>query len=85
MIKMEPDQLRRMLADAMEMGVNKTLIETGVIKQHVSRSEAYRRYGRKTVDRWIADRIIKPKKSEGRTSTIRLDRMELEMAAKSNF
>ncbi|WP_026902962.1 hypothetical protein [Pedobacter glucosidilyticus] len=51
--------LRNMLADAAEIGAQTALTKAGLIKPWISKAEAFRRYGEKTVKRWIAEGQVK--------------------------
>jgi len=53
-------KLAALLNQAAEFGAMKALVETGALKAKVSKSEAYRRYGRTQVEQWIAKGVIKP-------------------------
>ncbi|MBC7655086.1 MAG: hypothetical protein H7098_11510 [Oligoflexus sp.] len=52
--------LRSMLADAAELGAQTALTKAGLIKPWISKAEAFRRYGERTVKRWIAEGLVKP-------------------------
>jgi hypothetical protein len=56
--------LRNMLADAAELGAKTALKEAGLIKPWITRAEANRRFGEGTVNRWIAEDLIKLRKSD---------------------
>ncbi len=77
-MEIEAFQLRNMLIAAAELGATRALIKVGKIKPFMSKSEAYKLYGRGTVDRWIAEGNLKPCKDGNNTSTVRIDRMRLE-------
>lgn len=52
--------LRNMLADAAELGAQNALTRAGLIKPWISKADAFRRYGERTVRRWIAEGLVKP-------------------------
>lgn len=54
-----------MLTTAAEMGAKNALREMGVDKIQISKAEAYRRYSRRRVDRWVREGKIMPVKSKG--------------------
>lgn len=77
-------EVKNLLADAAELGAKKALIDAGLVKPFISASQAHRKYGRRVVDRWIADGHITPFKDGSKNSTVRLDRLILETLSKSN-
>lgn len=83
-VTLERFDLKMLLADAMEIGAKKALIETGNLKPYLSKNEAYRAYGRRIVDRWLMEDLIKPIKDGSETAKVRLSRMELEILSKSS-
>jgi hypothetical protein len=71
-------ELIGLFAAAAAAGANEVLATERMLPQTISKSEAYRRYGRTCVDRWIAEGLIKP---DGKT----LSRTALEaISAASN-
>ena len=58
MVKLHEFQLRQMLSTAAEMGAKNALREMGVDKTQISKAEAYRRYSRRRVDRWVREEKI---------------------------
>lgn len=83
-ITLELFELKNLLQDANELGAKTVLIEFGKIPPFVSQSEAYRLFGEGRVKRWVKEGLIKRKKDGNNTSTVRYDRLELEILAKSN-
>jgi len=75
MLEFQEFQLRQMLTTAAEMGAKNALREMGVDKTQISKAEAYRRYSRRRIDRWMKEGKIKPVKSNG---SILLNVSELE-------
>jgi len=65
MVQLHENQLRQMLSSAAEMGAKNALRDIGVDKTQVSKAEAYRRYSRRRIDRWIKERKIVPVRSKG--------------------
>lgn len=80
-VTLERFDLKMLLADAMEIGMKKAMVETGVLKPYMSKNEAYRVYGRGIVDRWLREDLIKPIK-DGACAKARLSRMDLEILSK---
>lgn len=77
-------EIRRIMADSMELGVKKTLVELGLLTPYLTKQQAYKMYGRALVDRWIKEKLVTKVKDGTNTSSIRLSRMELEMVAKTS-
>ena len=75
-------ELRKLLADAMEMGYKRCLMDFGHLTATITKSEAYRMYGRNDVDKWIREKAIIPVKAGSGTSKIKLDRIQLELLNK---
>ena len=82
-MEIELFELRCLLTDAVELGAKKALQEAGILKPYLKKSEAYRLYGRGIVDRWIEEGLIKIRKDGNQSAAWRLDRIELEVVAKS--
>lgn len=80
----EKYELRGLLADAAELGAQRALIMAGELAPYMSKAEAYRQYGRSQVDRWLKEELLTPVKDGTKTSRVRLDRMQLEVLAKSS-
>ena len=83
-ITLELFELRNLLADAAELGATRALIHVGQLRPFLSQSEAYKIYGRKLIERWIKEGLIKAEKDGARNSGVRLDRLRLEVLAKSS-
>jgi len=82
---MEDYQVLKLLSKAFEIGYTKAVVDYGDLKPQMSKNEAYQRYGRKTVDRWINEGLIKLVQDGKNSSRMRLDRIQLEIiAATSN-
>jgi hypothetical protein len=71
-------ELGELLAAAAEMGSRVTLSRMGKLPPYLSRSDAYRRYGRQRVDRWLEKDWITPRKDGGHSANWRIDRMEAD-------
>lgn len=76
-------QLSTLLRDAAEMGAKLALSKTGLIKPYMSKSEAYRIYGRKNIEMWIAEGLITARKDGNQSAPWRIDRIEAEAIRKS--
>lgn len=84
----EEKHLKDLLADAFEIGFKKGLLTASSVeiklKPYISKSESYRLYGRSLVDRWIASNLIREIKDGENNSSIRIDRIQLELVAKAS-
>jgi hypothetical protein len=76
-------QLGILLRDVAEMGAKLALSRTGKIKPYLNKSEAFRRYGRKNIERWIDQGLITPRKDGNQSAAWRIDRIEVEAIRKS--
>lgn len=83
-ITMERLELVNLLADAIAIGGKKVLIETMQLKPYLSKSEAYKQYGRRLVDRWIKEGLIKLIKDGDSNHSIRIDRLQIESVASAS-
>ncbi|MEJ6980735.1 hypothetical protein WG906_09765 [Pedobacter sp. P351] len=84
LITMEFNQLKQLMTDCVELGTKSTLIELNILKPFLSKNEAYKKYGRGTVDRWIKEGNLKAIKDGTTSSSIRLDRITLEILSKAS-
>lgn len=64
-----------------EAGFRKCAETLGLLKPYISRNEAYKLYGRATVDRWINERLIHVIKDGTNSSKCRIKREEIELVA----
>jgi hypothetical protein len=76
-------QLGMLLRDAAEIGANLALSKTGRIKPYLNKSEAFRLYGRKNIERWIEQGLITSRKDGDHSAMWRIDRTEAEAIRKS--
>jgi hypothetical protein len=76
-------ELTRLLITAAELGALEVLRKHNLISQYISKQEAYRRYKRGTVDRWISEGLIALVKDGPATSKWRIDALEIEAVSKS--
>jgi hypothetical protein len=84
MVRLELFELMNLLADATELGAKRALIGAGLETPFLSATKAYTLYGRKTVERWVRERLIVPQKDGQKNSGVRLDKMTLETLSKSS-
>lgn len=71
-------EYRNALIDAAELGAKKALEQAGLMRPYMKQREAYRLYGESVVKRWIKEGLLKQIKDGNRTSTVRIDRMQIE-------
>lgn len=66
-------------------GAETALAENTSLSDKITKSEAYRRYGRTNVDRWFQEGLLKPAVTADKKSQKSIDRKKLEaIAASSN-
>ncbi len=65
----------------MDVVIEKFAVKHGLIKPYLSLNEAYKMYGRRTVERWIAEGLIEIQKDGTRTSKCRILREQIELVA----
>jgi len=75
--------LQRLLEHAAELGAIKALIKVGKLKPYLNKSEAFRRYQRINVERWIERGLITPRKDGDDSAAWRIDRLEIESIVKA--
>lgn len=75
--------MEKILQGVAELGALQALIGTGHVKPYLKKSEAFRQYGRKNVEKWLAEGLIKPRKDGGHSAAWRIDRMEIATLAKA--
>ncbi len=82
-IQMTDHQLGKLLRDAAEMGAKLTLSSLGKIRPYLTKSEAFRSYGRKNIERWIDQGLITPRKDGNQSAPWRIERIEVEAIRKA--
>ncbi len=73
-------QLKQLEA-LMDVVVGKFAVECKLRKPYMSLNQAYKMYGRKTVDRWIEEGLIDIMKDGTNTSKCRILRERIELVA----
>jgi len=82
---MKLKELVILLKNATTTGTTKALAECSHLGDQLSKAEAYRLYGRGSVDRWISEGLIRPSANNGKNPSKCLDREKVEaIAASSN-
>lgn len=77
-------ELQELLTEAAELGAKAALAQSGHLKPMISKSEAYRIYKRGKVDRWIREGLVVPVKDGINSSTMRIDRIQIDTVAKTS-
>lgn len=80
-IQLERLELKNLISEAVAIGVKKALTDPSLNKKYLSKNQAYQKYGRRLVDRWIKEKLIKEIKDGDKSHKIRLDALELEKVA----
>ena len=68
-----------------ELGAMIALIKIGTLKPYITKAEAFRRYGRKNIERWLDDGLLTPRKDGDNSAGWRIDRLEAELIVKARF
>ncbi|MDB5143383.1 MAG: hypothetical protein JWQ66_2096 [Mucilaginibacter sp.] len=71
-------QLTGLISKAAELATIKTLIITGNLKPYLKKSEAFRLYGRKNIEKWLSEKLLTLRKDGDYSAALRLDRLEIE-------
>jgi hypothetical protein len=77
-------EFRNALIDAAQIATEKLLVDLGLLKPYFSLNEAYRKYGKGTVERWCRDGLVRKIKDGEGNSPVRIARMEIETVAKTS-
>ena len=83
MIELKISHLQALLTTAAELGAKTALRCAGLDKPQISKADAYRKYGRKSVDRWITEKHVIPI-SKGSKSVL-LNVKELEAISQTQI
>jgi len=75
--------MEKILEAAAELGALQALIQTGRLKPYLKKSEAFRQYGRKNVEKWIEQGLVMPRKDGGHSAAWRIGRLEIATLAKT--
>lgn len=78
-----PFFMEKILQGAAELGALQALISIGHIKPYLKKSEAFRLYGRKQVEKWASEGLVKIRKDGDYSAAWRIDRMEIATLAKT--
>ncbi len=79
-ITIEVFELKSLISDAVEIGIHRYEQEK-VSNPYMSKREAYAKYGRENVDRWIREGLIRQEKDGDKNHKIRINRMQIKAAA----
>ncbi len=80
-ITMERLELLSILQEAVSLGAQKGLIESAKLKPYLTKSEAYKLYGRRHVERWLKEGLIKQIKDGDSNYSVRINRLQIESVA----
>jgi len=75
--------LEKLLAEAAEMGGRIALSRIGKLRPYMKKAEAYRLYGRRNVENWIAQGLITARKDGGHSASWRIEWLEIESVFKA--
>lgn len=82
---MKLKEMYLLLMESANQGMEAAIADNIHLSEKITKSEAYRSYGRANVDRWLLEGLLKPGLTAGNKSRIRIDRKKLEaLAATSN-
>jgi len=82
-MEIKPFQLKLITEAAAQLGALSALIKTGKVKPYLNKSEAFKAFGRATVENWVRDGLIIVRKDGDHSAAWRIDRFEIELLAKS--
>jgi hypothetical protein len=71
-------QLRTIIREAAELGAIIALTRTGKLPPYLKKNEAFRRYGKRNVEEWLAKGELSLRSDGGGTAAWRIDRIEIE-------
>lgn len=83
MITTTQAHLQALLEHAAENATMRVLIKLGKLPATIKQSEAFKLYGRNTVERWVKEGLIE-QIQDGDYATIRYDILKLEGVAKAS-
>lgn len=78
MIELADHTLILLLQKAAELGAKQTLCRTGKLKPYLSKSQAFRKYGRANIEQWIDLGLITPHKDGDHSAAWRIERIEAD-------
>jgi hypothetical protein len=81
---MQLSDLTQLLKTTIDKGAQKALMQNGVLEAQISKSEAYRQFGRTNIDRWIREGLIVLCSANGKILHKCIDRLKLEAIAHSS-
>lgn len=69
---------------AVSVGADKALTDSGQLPEALTKAQAFRRYGRTNVERWLKEGLICTTKLGGSGSKKMIDRLKLEAVARAS-
>lgn len=80
-ITLELYQLRNFWKDASEIGATTALIKAGLVQANITQAEAWRRFKRHKVEKWVKLELVEPIKNG---KTVEFDLATLEILNKES-
>lgn len=77
--------LQVIIEQASELGAIRALVKTGKLKPYLKKSEAFRLYKRINIEQWIEEGLITPRKDGNNSAAWRIERLEVEVIARSIY
>jgi hypothetical protein len=71
-------ELSLLFSTAAELGATIAMIKTGQLKPYLTKSQAFRRYGRKHIEKWVSKGLLTVRKDGDHSAAWRLDLLEIE-------
>lgn len=75
--------LRQIMTESAGLGTVVALVMSGNLSPYIKKADAYERFGRYRVDKWIQDGLITIIKDGNHSATWRIDVIELEILSRS--
>jgi hypothetical protein len=75
MLEISTTMLASLMEKAAELGAMEALCRSGQLRPYLNQAEAFRLYGRRRVERWVAMGRLIPIKDGDRTAKWRIDRL----------
>lgn len=84
-LQIAPHQLRFLLGQAAALGAQLALAQTGKIRPYLNKSEAIRLYGCASIENWIEEGLITPRKDGDHSACWRIERIEVEAIVRAKL
>lgn len=73
--------LTLIVEEAASIGAIIGLVRTGALRPYLKKTEAFRKFGRARVERWVETGMITIRKDGNHSAAWRIDRVEIEILA----